>query len=107
MFDIAYSPWLILALVGLIFFRPDDWQDLAFHGGRFVRRVRAYALEWQEYIEFPGIEDAEDSPSALIINDTTIRQNMIWPQAMPCVGACTPMKIRQHSHSISVPPHYQ
>ncbi|MES2253169.1 MAG: twin-arginine translocase TatA/TatE family subunit [Pseudomonadota bacterium] len=52
MFDFSYSPWLILALVGLIFFRPDDWQELAFHAGRWVRRVRAYVLEWQEYMEF-------------------------------------------------------
>ncbi|MDP3371689.1 MAG: twin-arginine translocase TatA/TatE family subunit [Candidatus Paracaedibacteraceae bacterium] len=52
MFDVSYSPWLILALVGLIFFRPDDWQELAFHAGRWVRRVRAYVQEWQEYFEF-------------------------------------------------------
>ena len=53
MFDISsYSPWLILALVGLILFRPDDWQDLAFYAGRWVRRARAYVLEWQEYLEF-------------------------------------------------------
>ena len=53
MFDISsYSPWLIVALVGLIIFRPDDWQELAFHAGRWARRVRAYVLEWQEYLEF-------------------------------------------------------
>ena len=105
MFDITYSPWLILALVGLIFFRPDDWQDLAFHGGRFVRRVRAYILEWQEYIEFTEIDDTEDNASVLIINDTTIRQNTIGPQTALCIGVCVPIKIGQHSHSISVPPH--
>ncbi|MES2607958.1 MAG: hypothetical protein V4544_04445 [Pseudomonadota bacterium] len=53
MFDItSYSPWLIVALVGLIIFRPDDWQELALNAGRWVRRVRAYVLEWQEYMEF-------------------------------------------------------
>ena len=52
MFDFSYSPWLIVALVGLIFFRPDDWHELAFNSGRWARRARAYALEWQEYLEF-------------------------------------------------------
>ncbi len=105
MLDVSYSPWLILALVGLIFFRPDDWQDLAFHGGRFARRVRAYIIEWQEYIEFTGIDDVEESVSSLMVHDTSIRQNMMWPQAAPYASVCTSMQLGQHGHSVSVPPH--
>lgn len=60
MFDIgSYGSWLIVVLVGLIIFRPDDWEELAFHGGRWIRRIRAYVFEWQEYLEFsPEIEKA-------------------------------------------------
>jgi Sec-independent protein translocase protein TatA len=72
MFDISYSPWLILALVGLIFFRPDDWQELAFNCGRWVRRIRAYVLEWQEYLEFTGDNaDLKKTASAIVLCDKT------------------------------------
>ncbi len=83
MFDISsYSPWLIVALVGLIIFRPDDWQELAFHAGRWVRRVRAYVLEWQEYMEFTsdaGVQSPNktsvllDQPNVLPLSDV-----MLW-----------------------------
>ncbi|MDP4724876.1 MAG: twin-arginine translocase TatA/TatE family subunit [Alphaproteobacteria bacterium] len=69
MFDVtSYSPWLIVALVGLIIFRPDDWQELALNAGRWVRRVRAYVLEWQEYLEFTsdaGVQSVSRAPIML------------------------------------------
>ena len=52
MFDISDSPWLICALLGLILFRPDDWQELAYYSGRWTRTIRAYTSEWQEYLQF-------------------------------------------------------
>lgn len=83
MFDISYSPWLILALIGLIFFRPDDWQELAFHGGRILRRMRAYVLEWQEYLEFSSV----NQPTSIIEKKKLHTENKaslvidlkIWP----------------------------
>ncbi len=95
MLDFAYSPWLILALVGLIFFRPDDWQDLAFHGGRWARRVRAYVLEWQEYFEFGGTH--EDDVSSSTEDAGRVQQNLVWPDA---VGHPW-----QHNRHLSVPPY--
>jgi len=86
MFDFSYSPWLIVALVGLIIFRPDDWQELAFHAGRWLRRVRAYVLEWQEYIEFTSDSVARKSinknipaaPNQLMV--LPINDVMLWSQ---------------------------
>lgn len=84
MFDISsYSPWLIVALVGLIIFRPDDWQELALNAGRWVRRTRAYVLEWQEYLEFTSdlrVENDRPKPDA----QTKMAQELIvgvtlWP----------------------------
>ena len=83
MFDVtSYSPWLIVALVGLIIFRPDDWQELAFHSGRWVRRVRAYVLEWQEYMEFTSdtdIKSANKTPAAADqLKILPITDEMLW-----------------------------
>lgn len=95
MLDFHYSPWLILALVGLIFFRPDDWQDLAFHGGRWVRRVRAYVLEWQEYVEFSEIHEDE---IPLTEETDTAQQRLIWPHAVV-------RHVWQHNRHLSVLPY--
>ena len=70
MFDVtSYSPWLIVALVGLIIFRPDDWQELALNAGRWVRRVRAYVLEWQEYMEFTSDLDIKGVNTTCVVQD--------------------------------------
>lgn len=83
MFDIgSYSPWLIVALVGLIIFRPDDWQELAFHGGRWAQRARAYVYEWQEYLEFsPGFEKNKLVEMAAELNQSDICEvnRALWP----------------------------
>ena len=84
MFDISsYSPWLIVVLVGLIIFRPDDWQELAFHGGRWVRRVRAYVLEWQEYVEFTSDAGIKKGQPSLEIQTQKGRELIVgvtlWP----------------------------
>jgi Sec-independent protein translocase protein TatA len=83
MFDISYSPWIILALVGLIFFRPDDWQDLAFHAGRWGRRIHAYVLEWQEYFEFTSTNQVVkkvDITKSMVNGASSASDLKIWPQ---------------------------
>lgn len=83
MFDVtSYSPWLIVALVGLIIFRPDDWQELALNAGRWVRRARAYMLEWQEYLEFTSdadIKSVNKTPAAVDqLRIFPITDAMLW-----------------------------
>jgi Sec-independent protein translocase protein TatA len=99
MFDISsYSPWLIVALVGLIIFRPDDWQELALNAGRWVRRVRAYVLEWQEYMEFTSDLDMKSVNIIRVVQD---QSNKVLPTIDVMLWSSKEMGGRV----ISVPPH--
>lgn len=102
MFDVSYSPWLILALVGLIFFRPDDWQELAFHAGRWVRRARAYVHEWQEYFEFTS----DDTVKSSLNNKRVVLSEDVCESAhaMPPDLKIWPSK-EMGNRIISIPPH--
>jgi Sec-independent protein translocase protein TatA len=83
MFDISYSPWLILAIVGLIFFRPDDWQELAFHVGKKIRYLRAYAAEWQEFMSFDSVDTEEKNISQKNASKSGQQHvHMCWPTQM-------------------------
>jgi hypothetical protein len=68
MFDIAFGNWIVVALMGLILFKPDDWQSLAFEAGKIYRRVYAYIREWQEYLDY----DADRVPA--LSSDSQIRE---------------------------------
>lgn len=97
MFDVtSYSPWLIVALVGLIIFRPDDWQELAFHAGRWVRRARAYVLEWQEYMEFTSDAGVQGVNKAPVMIDQ--------PKVLPTIDAMLWSSKEMGARVISVPP---
>lgn len=97
MFDISsYSPWLIVALVGLIIFRPDDWQELAFHAGRWTRRVRAYVFEWQEYMEFTSDAGVQS------INKTSVLIDQ--PKVLPMTDVMLWSSKEMGGRIISVPP---
>lgn len=49
MLDIFISPWIIVLILALIVLRPDDWQTVAFKGGKWLRFGVAYIQEWREY----------------------------------------------------------
>jgi Sec-independent protein translocase protein TatA len=99
MFDTtSYSPWLIVALVGLIIFRPDDWQELALNAGRWVRRVKAYVLEWQEYMEFT----TSDANAKQYINMTKVHFDS--PKILPPYDIMLWSSKEMGGRIISVPP---
>lgn len=78
MLDVNLEPWLICGSIALIVLRPKDWQDIAFHCGKWVRLARAYQKDWIDYLDHHGAEKNEDA-RGIKKQSSGVLQTYHWP----------------------------